>query len=217
MKFAASLIAIGASAIKLKQDDEPHHIQRMVDWNGDGVIQREEAIDQAYIFEALGYISEDDLEEAKDFYDDFPDTFTFEEVYNYLEGDEDGLEGFEGYIEFSEDVVLDIAANILFDFVDENGDDEVDIDEAVAFVEENFDEGEQDDIIEGFEGADEDGSYTIDRDEFIIATIDAVHSEEGLREEILVNLADFVDMFDVDCDYDGSDSGCRAHAEEFAD
>ena len=61
MKFAASLIAIGASAVKLREEDQAHPVQRMIDWNGDGLIQREEAKDQAYIFYATGYIDEEDL------------------------------------------------------------------------------------------------------------------------------------------------------------
>ena len=78
MKFAASLIAIGASAVKLHQDAHP--VQRMVDWNGDGVIQREEAMDQAYLFNAFGYLDDEDLADRIDIYssDEFPDEFTFD-------------------------------------------------------------------------------------------------------------------------------------------
>ena len=41
--------------------------------------------------------------------------------------------------------------------------------------------------------------------------IDAIHSEDGLRDNLLEEIADFVDMFDVDCE--GEE--CRAIAEEF--
>ena len=206
MKFAASLIAIGASAIKLNQEDA-HPVQRMIDWNGDGLIQREEAKDQAYIFYATGYIDEDDLNEAIEFYDhdEFPDEFTFDDVWDYVEetGDEETAEGFAEYVEFSENVVLDMAANAIFDVIDADGNDEVDIDEAVDFVEANFsDEDEQEEVYEGFAEADEDDSYTVDRDEFLGAMIDAIHEEEGLRDDVLEEIADFIDIFDIDCEGD---------------
>ena len=214
MKFAASLIAIGASAIKLNQEDA-HPVQRMIDWNGDGLIQREEAKDQAYIFYATGYIDEDDLNEAIEFYDhdEFPDEFTFDDVWDYVEetGDQETADGFEEFVEFSENVVLDMAANAIFDVIDADGNDEVDIDEAVDFVEANFsDEDEQEEVYEGFAEADEDDSYTVDRDEFLGAMIDAIHEEEGLRDDVLEEIADFIDIFDIDCEGDQ----CRAIAEE---
>lgn len=216
MKFAASLIAIGASAIKLRQEDEAHPVQRMIDWNGDGVIQREEAKDQAYIFYATGYIDEDDLDEAIEFYDDdeFPAEFTFEDVWDYVEesGDMETAEGFADFIEFSEDVVLDMAANAIFDEIDADGDDEVDIDEAIDFIESvTSDVDEQDEMYDGFAEADVDDSYTVDRAEFLDAMIEAVHEEEGLRDEVIAEIADFIDEFDVECDGDE----CRAIAEEF--
>ena len=216
MKFAASLIAIGASAIKLHQEDEAHPVQRMIDWNGDGLIQREEAKDQAYIFYATGYIDEDDLAEAIDFYDDdeFPDEFTFDDVWDYVEetGDQEVAEGFAEFVEFSENVVLDMAANAIFDEVDADGNDVLDIDEAADFIVENFsDEEEQDEVIDGFVAADEDGSGDVDRAEFLDAMIYAIHEEEGVREEVIEEIADFIDMFDVDCE--GEE--CRAIAEEF--
>lgn len=206
MKFAASLIAIGASAIKLNQEDA-HPVQRMIDWNGDGLIQREEAKDQAYIFYATGYIDEDDLNEAIEFYDhdEFPDEFTFDDVWDYVEetGDQETADGFEEFVEFSENVVLDMAANAIFDVIDADGNDEVDIDEAVDFVEANFsDEDEQEEVYEGFAEADEDDSYTVDRDEFLGAMIDAIHEEEGLRDDVLEEIADFIDIFDIDCEGD---------------
>lgn len=216
MKFAASLIAIGASAIKLRQEDEAHPVQRMIDWNGDGLIQREEAKDQAYIFYATGYIDEDDLAEAIEFYDDdeFPDEFTFDDVWNYVEetGDEETAEGFAEFVEFSENVVLDMAANYIFDEIDADGNDDIDIDEATDFIYENFsDEEEQEEIFDGFAEADEDDSYSVDRAEFLDAMIGAIHEEEGLREDVLEDIADFIDMFDVDC----QGEECRAIAEEF--
>ena len=82
MKFAASLIAIGASAVKLHQE-ESHPVQRIIDWNGDGVISKGEAMDQAWVFNATGYIDDDELAEAIEFYsdDEFPEWFTFDDVY----------------------------------------------------------------------------------------------------------------------------------------
>ena len=216
MKFAASLIAIGASAVKLREEDQAHPVQRMIDWNGDGLIQREEAKDQAYIFYATGYIDEEDLDEAIEFYDDeeFPDEFTFDDVWDYVDetGDMEAAEGFMEFVEFSENVVLDMAANALFDEVDADGDDEIVIDEAVDFIYENFsDEEEQQEIFDGFEAADEDDSNSVDRAEFLDAMINAIHEEEGLRDDVIEEIADFIDMFDVDCEGDE----CRAIAEEF--
>ena len=34
---------------------------------------------------------------------------------------------------------------------------------------------------------------------------------------MLVEIADLVDQFDVDCEYDGSETGCRAVAAAFAE
>ena len=216
MKFAASLIAIGASAVKLREEDQAHPVQRMIDWNGDGLIQREEAKDQAYIFYATGYIDEEDLDEAIEFYDDeeFPDEFTFDDVWDYVDetGDMEAAEGFMEFVEFSENVVLDMAANAIFDEIDGDGDDEIDIDEAVDFVYENFsEEEEQMEVLDGFEAADEDDSNSVDRAEFLDAMINALHEEEGLRDDVIEEIADFIDMFDVDCEGDE----CRAIAEEF--
>ena len=162
MKFAASLIAIGASAVKLHQE-ESHPVQRIIDWNGDGVISKREAMDQAYVFNATGYIDDDALAEAIEFYEDdeFPKWFTFDDVYLYIEesGDTEAAQDFAEYIEFSENVILDIVANYIFDEIDADGDDEIDIDEAEDFAEEHhFSDHEKEDFLDGFAAADEDGS-----------------------------------------------------------
>ena len=128
MKFAASLIAIGASAVKLHQEEEESHpVQRIIDWNGDGLIQKYEAMDQAYVFNATGYIDDDALAEAMEFYeqDDFPEWFTFDGIWEWIEyeGDEEDAQDFAEYIEFSENVILDIVANYIFDEIDADGDE----------------------------------------------------------------------------------------------
>ena len=112
MKFAASLIAMGASAVKLAQEDEAHGVQRIVDWNGDGAISKLEAIDQVNVYEAMGYLTEDQADATIQFYntDLLPDEFTFDYVTDMYEstGDERGLNDFLHYIEYSENVTMDM-------------------------------------------------------------------------------------------------------------
>ena len=139
MKFAVSLIAMGASAVKLALEDEAHPVQNMLDSNDDGVIQKGELMDQVYAFEAMGYLDEEFADEFIEIYssDDFPAEFTFDDFWNLAEasGNEEFGEGWAKYIELSENVALDIAANVMFEMLDVDGDEEVAFSEAENFFE----------------------------------------------------------------------------------
>ena len=70
MKFATALIAIGAQAVKLQQEEDDYVVDRyaalhrITDWDGSGTVDAEELKDFAYIAEAFGYIDEDGLIKA---------------------------------------------------------------------------------------------------------------------------------------------------------
>jgi len=76
--FATALIAIGATAIKLREDGGEEsglgfweaRVERMhsiIDWNGDTVVDRDELGDLVFLAELFNYIDED---EADGFYTD---------------------------------------------------------------------------------------------------------------------------------------------------
>lgn len=78
MKFATALIAIGAQAVKLHQEDGEDYLieravamHRIIDWNGSGTVDGEEIKDLAYAADAFGYIEEGELDQVNADIDEF--------------------------------------------------------------------------------------------------------------------------------------------------
>ena len=93
MKFTLALLAIGAQAVKLHQEEveDPDFIAdrvealfRIVDWNGSGDVDADELKDLAYIAEAFGYIDEEEADAAYEGADElvemFDGPFSFEDL-----------------------------------------------------------------------------------------------------------------------------------------
>ena len=70
MKFTLALLAIGAQAVKLHQEDEYEDLgswearaarmHSVVDWDGSGTVEAAELQDLFFIAENFGYINEDE-------------------------------------------------------------------------------------------------------------------------------------------------------------
>ena len=193
MKFAACLIAIGASAIKLRQEDDGpaladrgDRVQRIIDWDGDGVIQLHEAMDQVFLFNALGYIDDETTDLIiNDYSENMPDEFTFEEVHEEaLENDD--VADLEWFIEYSEDVFIDIATNAIFDEVDANGNGDIDESEGEAVLEGlcEGDSGCEQEVgeVAAMIDAEGNGDGTIQKNEVLEFTAMMINSDDELRE-----------------------------------
>jgi len=95
MKFTLALLAIGAQAVKLHQEEveDPDFIAdrvealfRIVDWNGSGDVDADELKDFAYIAEAWGYIDEEEADGAYEGADELVDAFGGPFSFEDLEG-----------------------------------------------------------------------------------------------------------------------------------
>ena len=71
MKIAAALIALGAQAVKLYQEDGEYNqeddwetrsarVMSVIDWNGDELVDVDELKDLILIAETFGYIDDDE-------------------------------------------------------------------------------------------------------------------------------------------------------------
>ena len=142
MKFAATLIAIGAHAVKLQEDEDnlsswetrSTNMHRVLDWDGSGTVDREELQDLIIIAEAFEYITADEAAEYTTtadmlFTDVFSGPFSVEElhdfVYSVIDGEDndedwDYLEDIETLLMEAEEMALDAAVAIAFDELDED-------------------------------------------------------------------------------------------------
>ena len=139
--FATALIAIGATAIKLRQDGgeesglgsweaRAERMHSVIDWNGDSKVDRDELRDLVFFIKTFDYITED---EADGLYTDIDlamdymlGPFTFEDLQAEVEwakenGDDDDwavLDKIEDLLEHAEEMLLDSAINIAFGELD---------------------------------------------------------------------------------------------------
>ena len=142
-----------------------------------------------------------------------------DEVYWVLEygTDEDmeHLETLEGILEGSEEMLLDFALEFAFDYVDDNGNDQIEIEEVDAFADDlELDDEERQDLYDGMEAFDTDDDMQVSWDEFTAGMEWVLEEEPELKWEILEGAADLVNEYDVDCDADGVE-GCDDERAEF--
>ena len=212
MKFATALIAIGAQAVKLHQEDGEDYLieravamHRIIDWNGSGTVDGDEIKDLAYIADAFGYLEEGALEEVDEEVDEFMETMggPFEEdaLVEALEGEDEELqkdmvEGLEG----AETMIIDFAVAVAFDEIDTNDNGEIEVEEVDDMIEALELEDDEDEIYDGFAAADVDDDYVVDVEEFYNAMWYAIEEDAELRKDIMESAADFIDMFDIECE-----------------
>ena len=232
MKFATALIAIGAQAVKLTQEEDDYVVDRYValhritDWDGSGTVDAEEIKDFAYIAEAFGYIDEDELYEAYDGADElieaFGGPFTVDELvevldYALAEGGEEVVDEIVGGLEDAEELIIDAAVGFAFDAMDADMNGEIDEDEVYDMIDElELDDEEAEEVLDGFDYADADGDEAVDAGEFYDAVWEAVENDVELRNELMQGVADLADEFDVDCSADGVE-GCDDERAEMLD
>jgi len=236
MKFAAALIALGAQAVKLYQEEDEYNqaddwetrgarVMSVIDWNGDDLVDEDELKDLIFIAETFGYIDGDEADDLNEFAEGVIDHFEgpisaemlHEEIEWILEQpNEDGewdeaLEGIaemEDLVEGAEDMMIDLAVEVAFDAIDADGSDAIGVDEVADMVVDlELDDEEAGEVYDAFELADQDGDEEVDFDEFEDAIWSAMDEDPELRWEILDEAADFINEFDVDCTEDG-DSDC---------
>ena len=129
-------------------------------------------------------------------------------VENGSEEDLENLEKLEGLMEGAEEMLIDLAIEVAFDMIDENGNDAIEVEEVEDMIEAlELDEDEADEVYEGFGEADENEDWEVSWDEFGNAIWNAIEEDPDLAYEIVDGVADFIDDFDVDCDEDGVE-GC---------
>lgn len=146
--FATALIAIGATAIKLREDGgeesweaRAERLHSVIDWNGDELVDGDELRDLVFIAETLDYVDED---EADGLYTDIDlamdymlGPFSFEDLHAEVEwmmenGDDDDwavLDTIEDLLEGAEEMLIDAAIDVAFDEQDLDGNDEIDVEE----------------------------------------------------------------------------------------
>ena len=146
--FATALIAIGATAIKLREDGgeesweaRAERMHSVIDWNGDELVDGDELRDLVFIAETLDYVDED---EADGLYTDIDlamdymlGPFSFEDLHAEVEwmmenGDDDDwavLDTIEDLLEGAEEMLIDAAIDVAFDEQDLDGNDEIDVEE----------------------------------------------------------------------------------------
>ena len=142
-----------------------------------------------------------------------------DEVYWVLEeGTEEDLEHLdvlEDILEGAEEMLLDFALEFAFDYVDDNGNDFIEVEEVDAMADDlSLDEDERQDLYDGMEAFDEDDDYMVSWDEFASGMEWVLEEEPDLKWEILEGAADLINEFDVDCDADGVE-GCDDERDEF--
>ena len=142
-----------------------------------------------------------------------------DEVYWVLEeGTEEDLEHLdvlEDILEGAEEMLLDFALEFAFDYVDDNGNDFIEVEEVDAMADDlSLDEDERQDLYDGMAAFDEDDDYMVSWDEFASGMEWVLEEEPDLKWEILEGAADLINEFDVDCDADGV-SGCDDERDEF--
>ena len=124
------------------------------------------------------------------------------------EEDMENLGKMEALMEGAEEMLVDLAIEVAFDMVDLDGSDAITVEEVEDLISwAELDEDEADELYEEFEAADEDGNWEVSYGEFGNAVWNAIEEEPDLAYEIVEEVADFIDEFDVDCSEDGVD-GC---------
>ena len=236
MKFTLALLAIGSQAVKLHQDDEADlgswearaaRMHSVIDWDGSGTVDAAELQDLFFLAENLDYIDEDMQDELDDFADGMEEYFggpwTAEEmieevnwvIENGTEEDMEHLDVLEGILEGSEEMLLDFALSFAFDYVDENGNDQIEVEEVDAMADElDLDDEERQDLYDGMEAFDENDDMQVSWDEFTAGMEWVLEEEPELKWEILEGAAELVNEYDVDCDADGVE-GCDDERAEF--
>ena len=142
-----------------------------------------------------------------------------DEVYWVIEeGSEEDLEHLdvlEDILEGAEEMLLDFALEFAFDYVDDNGNDMIEVEEVDAMADDlSLDEDERQELYDGMEAFDEDDDYMVSWDEFASGMEMVLEEEPDLKWEILEAAADLINEFDVDCDADGVE-GCDDERAEF--
>ena len=143
MKFAAALIALGAQAVKLYQEEDEYNqaddwetrgarVMSVIDWNGDDLVDEDELKDLIFIAETFGYIDGDEADDLNEFaegvIDHFGGPISAEMLHDEINSIHDALEGIEvmaGIMEGAEDMMIDFAVDFAFDAIDADGSDAI--------------------------------------------------------------------------------------------
>ena len=235
MKFTLALLAIGAQAVKLHQEAEDlgtwearaARMHSVIDWDGSGTVDAAELQDLFFLAEAVGHIDEENQEWLDGFAEDVEDHMggpfsadeMIDEVYRIMEEgteeEKEALDVLEEILEGSEEMLLDFALEFAFDYVDENGNDQIEVEEVDAMADDlELDEEEHQELYDAMEAFDEDEDYMVSWDEFTAGMELVLEEDEALKWEILEGAADLVNEYDVDCDADGVE-GCDDERAEF--
>ena len=163
MKFAAALIALGAQAVKLYQEEDEYNqeddwetrgarVMSVIDWNGDELVDEDELKDLVFIAETFGYIDGDEADGLDEFAEGVIEYFggpisaemlhdeiewILEQPNENGEWDEalEGIADMEDFVEGAEDMMIDLAVEVAFDVIDADGSDAINVDEVAAMVE----------------------------------------------------------------------------------
>ena len=186
MKFALALLAIGAQAVKLHQEEEVQEdpsswkaradrMHSIVDWDGSGTVDAEEIKVLIAMTAENGYATEDEAEGlfvfADELQEDMGGPFTADQLWAAVEvlmeaDDEealDDLETMEGLLVDAEDMIMNMAIDASFEVMDIDDNDQIeasDIDVIAEVLE--MDDDEADEFLEDvmFMDEDEDGAVT---------------------------------------------------------
>ena len=218
MKFATALIAIGAQAVKLHQEDGEDYLieravamHRIIDWNGSGTVDGEEIKDLAYAADAFGYIEEGELDQVNADIDEFMNAmggpFDEDQLIGVLEeADEEVQEEMVEGLECAEEMIIDFAVGAVFDEIDTNDNLEIEVEEVEDMIEElELDAHDEYEVYSVFQAADVNEDWVVDVDEFYNAIWYAIEEDAELRKDIMETAADFIDEFDHDCEGDECD------------
>ena len=238
--FATALIAIGATAIKLRDDGgeesglgsweaRAERMHSVIDWNGDSVVDGDELGDLVFLAETFDYI---DADEADVLYTDIDiamdymgGPFSFEDLQEEVEwmmenGDDDDWEVLytvEDLLEGAEEMLLDAAIDVAFDELDLDDNDEINVEEVEDAIDDlDLDDEEAGEFYAAFEALDADEDMAVSWDEWETGVRAAMEEDPELKWEVLEEAADYVNEFDVDCSADGVD-GCDDERAAFQD
>ena len=233
--FATALIAIGATAIKLRQDGgeesglgsweaRAERMHSIIDWNGDSFVDGDELKDLVFIAETFDYVDED---EAAGLYTDVDlameymlGPFTYEELemeVEWMMESEEVLNTMKDLLNGAEEMLIDGAIDVAFGEYDTNGNDEIDFEEVeAAIIDLDLDEDEADEVYAAFEEADTDEDWAVSWDEWEAGFRAALEEDPELKWEILEEAADYINEGDIDCSADGVE-GCEDERAEWHD
>ena len=85
----------------------------------------------------------------------------------------------------------------MFEMIDTNDDEEIDVDEAIVYIQNTFSAGTAASMIEELEEMGD--SWSIDRDDYLENMVSAAQARPELRDVAVDYIADMIDFWDVEC------------------